>query len=110
MLDSSRKTVPRGVYCFQKLQNYHSLSILHQADNRIPVASGLGSSSVAVVVGIAGATAVALNEAGPSLIACATALHDQINDSIIEAFNVVGLACRSWMLAIDRKGLRITIE
>ncbi len=58
----------------------------------------------------AGAAAVALSGAGPSVIAFAPSNHDQINTAIRDAFNLAGLSCRSWILPIDRKGIQVTVE
>jgi homoserine kinase len=58
----------------------------------------------------AGAAAVALSGAGPSLIAFAPAGHETIARAMAEAFEGAGLAARTFVLPIDRQGVRISVS
>jgi homoserine kinase len=57
----------------------------------------------------AGAAAVALSGAGPSLIAFASENHERIADAIGSAFVNTGLEYRSWILAVQRSGSMIEL-
>jgi homoserine kinase len=58
----------------------------------------------------AGAAAVALSGAGPSLIAFAQRDHDEIKKAVVDAFEESGLSSRSWVLPIDKNGTEVSLE
>ena len=57
----------------------------------------------------AGAAAVALSGAGPSLIAFARADHEAVAGAMAQAFEKSGLACRTFVLPVDRQGVRVSV-
>jgi homoserine kinase len=77
---------------------------LHQP-YRLPLIPGMVEAMNAARQ--AGAAAVALSGAGPSLIAFAPDKHDQIARAVQAAFTAVGLTSRVYTLAIDRRGGRV---
>ncbi len=74
---------------------------LHQP-YRMPLVPGLADAAAAARS--AGAAAVAISGAGPSLIAFAPAGHEQIGRAICAAFAAAGLTSRLWQLTIDTAG------
>ncbi len=68
-----------------------------------------GYATVVTEARKAGAVAVALSGAGPSLVAFATARHDQIAAAMQAAFLVNGLKCRTFVLPVDRQGVQISV-
>jgi homoserine kinase len=77
---------------------------LHQP-HRIPLIPGMKEAFAAARA--AGAAGVALSGAGPSLIAFAAQGHQEIGKAVTAAFGQVGLACRTWILAVGTRGLII---
>lgn len=73
---------------------------------RIPLIPGMAEAMQAVRD--AGASAVALSGAGPSLIAFAQTGHEQIGKAATTVFAQAGLDSRTWVLAIDAGGCQIT--
>jgi homoserine kinase len=57
----------------------------------------------------AGALAVALSGAGPSLVAFATDRHGDIASAMKAAFEAQGLACRTFVLPADRQGVQVSV-
>jgi len=57
----------------------------------------------------AGAAAVALSGAGPSLVAFASARHDQIAAAMQAGFKVNGLASRAFVVPVDRQGVQVSV-
>jgi homoserine kinase len=82
------------------------LDRLHQP-YRLPLIPGMTEAFSAVME--AGAAAVALSGAGPSLIAFAPTNHDAIAHAAQETFSKAGLPSRHWILPIDRTGSQITL-
>lgn len=78
---------------------------LHQP-YRLPLIPGMEEAFTAVKA--AGARAVALSGAGPSLIAFAPDNHQAIQQAATAVFAQAGLASRSWLLAVDRLGANCT--
>jgi homoserine kinase len=74
---------------------------LHQP-YREPLIPGMAEAFSAVRE--AGASAVALSGAGPSLIAFALDGHEAIVEAAKEVFAKVGVRSRSWILGVDRGG------
>jgi homoserine kinase len=66
-----------------------------------------GYESVVAEARKAGAVAVALSGAGPSLIAFASSKHTEIADAMKAAFESNGLACRTFILPVDQQGVQI---
>ncbi|MSP12124.1 MAG: homoserine kinase [Chloroflexi bacterium] len=66
-----------------------------------------GRDAVFAAAQQAGAVAVAVSGAGPSIIAFAKQGHEQIAFAMEAAFQAHGLAARSWILDIDLSGARI---
>jgi homoserine kinase len=77
---------------------------LHQP-YRLPLIPGMSEAFTAVRE--AGAAAVALSGAGPSLIAFAPEGHEAIGAAAKEAFANAGLSSRTWTLGVDRQGSQI---
>ncbi len=63
-----------------------------------------GYAEVAAAARQAGAAAVALSGAGPSLVAFAARGHAEIAAAMQQAFGAHGLACRTFVLAVDPQG------
>lgn len=57
----------------------------------------------------AGAVAVALSGAGPSLIAFAADKHWDIAAAMKAAFEANGVACRTFALPVDRQGVQVSV-
>ncbi len=57
----------------------------------------------------AGAAAVALSGAGPSLAAFAPDHHWEIASAMKAAFESVGVTCRAFVLPVDRQGVQISV-
>jgi len=74
---------------------------LHQP-YRIPLIPGMAAAFVAAKA--AGAAAVALSGAGPSLVAFAPHNHEAIAQAALNAFAEVEVNGRYWILPIDTKG------
>lgn len=58
----------------------------------------------------AGAKAVALSGAGPSLIAFSPNNHEAIAQAMIQAFQQAGLASRYWVLPFDTQGATVNVN
>jgi homoserine kinase len=89
--------------------DYHKLQVamedrLHQP-YRIPLIPGMQQAFNAARE--AGAAAVALSGAGPSLIAFAGERHEEIGEAVSESFSQAGFSCRTWVLTVDTRGLII---
>ena len=56
----------------------------------------------------AGAAAVALSGAGPSLIAFASGRHGEIASAMKTAFEASGAACRTFVLPVDQQGVQLS--
>lgn len=80
---------------------------LHQP-YRLPLIPGMTQAFSAVLK--AGASAVALSGAGPSLIAFAPENHKTIAQAAKEAFTQAGLSSRHWLLPVDRTGSQTTLS
>ena len=80
---------------------------LHQP-YRLPLVPGLAAALAAAYT--AGAAAVALSGAGPSLIAFAPVGHEQIGIACAAAFAQAGLDSRTWVLYVDTAGTQICTE
>lgn len=74
---------------------------------RIPLIPGMAEAFAAARC--AGAAALALSGAGPSLIAFAPANHQAIATAAQEAFAQAGLTSRTWLLSLDTEGACVTI-
>ncbi len=57
----------------------------------------------------AGALAVALSGAGPSLVAFASDKHGEIAGAMRAAFEAHDLACRTFVLPVDRQGVQVSV-
>ena len=68
-----------------------------------------GYATVAAEARKAGAAAVALSGAGPSLVAFASAKHAEIAAAMQTAFLVNGLRCRTFVLPVDRQGVQVSV-
>ncbi len=79
---------------------------LHQP-YRVPLIPGLADASVAALE--AGAAAVALSGAGPSLAAFAPEGHKRIAQAAVKAFKLAGLNGRFWILPVDNQGCQSAI-
>ena len=89
--------------------DYERLSVamqdrLHQP-YRIPIIPGMAEAMQAAYD--AGAAAVALSGAGPSLIAFAAGEYEQISSAAVEAFKHAGASSRQWQLTLDNSGVLI---
>ncbi|MFO7679570.1 MAG: homoserine kinase [Chloroflexota bacterium] len=80
---------------------------LHQP-YRIPLIPGMANAFTAAKE--AGAAAVALSGAGPSLIAFAPAQHEQIGRAAAAVFAEHGLGSRRWILSVDSQGTAVTVQ
>jgi len=69
-----------------------------------------GYATVVAAAREAGATAVALSGAGPSLVAFAPAGHAAIAEAMRAAFAGVGWAARTFVLAVDPRGAEVTVS
>lgn len=92
--------------------NYEKLAIgmqdtLHQP-YRIPLIPGMAQAFSTAQA--AGAKAVALSGAGPSLIAFAEAEHEKIADAVTAVFYQLNLTSRHWVLEVNRSGCQVTNE
>jgi homoserine kinase len=74
---------------------------------RLPLIPGMADAFVAAKE--AGATAVTLSGAGPSVAAFAPATHEAIAQAIQTAFAAAGLASRAWVLPVENEG-RLMID
>lgn len=77
---------------------------LHQP-YRIPLVPGLADAFATAYA--AGAAAVALSGAGPSLIAFAASGHEAIGEAVTAVFGQYQLPSRTWILDVDRGGSQI---
>jgi homoserine kinase len=68
-----------------------------------------GYTQVAAAAVEAGAAAVALSGAGPSLIAFAPDRHGAIAAAMNAAFRSVGVGSRAFILPLDRQGVRLSV-
>jgi homoserine kinase len=74
---------------------------------RIPLITGMADAMTAAKE--AGAAAVALSGAGPSLIAFAPTNHVQIGQAAAAAFKQHGLNSRRWILSVTMEGTAVTV-
>ena len=74
---------------------------------RIPLITGMADAMTAAKE--AGAAAVALSGAGPSLIAFAPTNHAQIGQAAAAAFQHHGLNSRRWILSVTMQGTAVTV-
>jgi len=58
----------------------------------------------------AGAVAVALSGAGPSLVAFTPDKHWEIATAMKNAFQTNGLPCRTFVLPVDRQGVQVSVS
>jgi homoserine kinase len=77
---------------------------LHQP-YRLPLVPGLAAAFAAGRA--AGAAAVALSGAGPSVIAFAAEGHEGIGEAMAAAFAAAGLSSRRWLLGVETAGVRV---
>ncbi len=68
-----------------------------------------GFDAVATEARQAGAAAVALSGAGPSLVAFAPDRHWEIAAVMKTTFEAHGLACRTFVLPVDRQGVQVSV-
>jgi homoserine kinase len=68
-----------------------------------------GYATVVAEARKAGAAAVALSGAGPSLVAFAFAKHAEIAEAMRAAFEVNGLKCRTFVLPVDGQGVQVSV-
>ncbi|MCS6910885.1 MAG: homoserine kinase [Anaerolineales bacterium] len=68
-----------------------------------------GYDAVAAEARKAGAVAVALSGAGPSLVAFAPERHGEIADAMKAAFEAHSLPCRTFILPVDRQGVQVSV-
>ncbi len=68
-----------------------------------------GFAAVAAAARAAGASAVALSGAGPSLVAFAPDHHAAIAAAMQAAFATVGLPARTFVLAVDPRGAEVSV-
>jgi len=68
-----------------------------------------GYAAVTAEAHKAGALAVALSGAGPSLVAFANTNHSEIAAAMQAAFLANGLACRTFILPVDRQGVQVSV-
>lgn len=73
---------------------------------RMPLIPGMDDAFEAARA--AGASGVALSGAGPGVVAFAPGGHQRIADAMCRAFALAGVACRSWILSVDRVGSVVT--
>jgi homoserine kinase len=75
---------------------------------RIPLIPGYPEAERAALD--AGAAAVALSGAGPAMVAFANENHGTIAQAMREAFNVIGLEARQFVLPVDHTGARVSLS
>jgi homoserine kinase len=80
---------------------------LHQ-QYRSPLIPGVATAFEAALK--AGASAVALSGAGPSIAAYAPQHHESIRQATMAAFAAAGLSSRSWILPVDSYGCRVEVS
>lgn len=68
-----------------------------------------GYATVAAEARKAGATAVVLSGAGPSLLAFAPARHNEVAAAMQAAFQASGLKSRTFVLPVDRQGVQVSV-
>ena len=68
-----------------------------------------GYATVAAEARKAGASAVALSGAGPSLVAFAPARHEQIAAAMQAGFQANGLQARTFVVPVDRQGVQVSV-
>ncbi len=68
-----------------------------------------GFDAVWAAAHAAGARAVALSGAGPSLAAFAPDKHWDIANAMKAAFEAAGLSCRTFVLPVDRQGVQLSV-
>jgi homoserine kinase len=68
-----------------------------------------GYATVAAEARKAGATAVALSGAGPSLVAFAPARHNEIAAAMQAGFQANGLKSRTFVVPVDRQGVQVSV-
>lgn len=92
--------------------NYDLLAIAMQdrfhQPHRIPLITGMAEAMEAAQE--AGAAAVALSGAGPSLIAFSPDNHEQIGQAAAAAFKQKGLRSRRWILSVDTRGTAVSVN
>jgi homoserine kinase len=77
---------------------------LHQP-YRLPLIPGMADAFEAALA--AGASAVALSGAGPSVVALGPDGHERIGQAVQAAFAAAGLGSRSWILPVEPQGARV---
>jgi homoserine kinase len=77
---------------------------LHQP-YRLPLIPGMPAAFEAAAA--AGASAVALSGAGPSVVAFGREHHEEIGRAVGAAFAAAGLDSRSWVLPVETRGARV---
>lgn len=80
---------------------------LHQP-YRLPLVPGMAAAFAAARQ--AGAAAVAISGAGPSVIAFAPQNHTAIGEAMRAAFAAVGLGSRMWVLPLDLRGSHVSVR
>lgn len=85
----------------------HAMQDRFHQPHRIPLITGMTDAFAAAKE--AGAAAVALSGAGPSLIAFASENHAEIAQAAAAAFQRHGLASRRWILSVDMQGTAVTV-
>jgi len=105
--------IGRAAFVVQSLQrgDYEMLGWamadkLHQPYRRklIP-----GFEAAVTAARAAGAAAVVLSGAGPSVAAFAPDKHTEIASAMKAAFESVGVSCRTFVLPVDRQGVQISV-
>ncbi|MBL8045076.1 MAG: homoserine kinase [Anaerolineales bacterium] len=69
-----------------------------------------GFDAVVIEARKAGAVAVALSGAGPSIVAFAPDKHWEIADAMKNAFQANGLPCRTFVLPVDQQGVQVSVS
>jgi homoserine kinase len=108
IFNTSRLALLIGAF---KSANYallpHAMQDRFHQPHRIPLIPGMAAAFAAAKE--AGAAAVALSGAGPSLIAFAPEHHAPIGQAAAAAFQQHGLASRRWILSVDMQGTAVTV-
>ena len=68
-----------------------------------------GFDAAVIAARTAGASAVALSGAGPSVAAFAPDKHYEIADAMKAAFESAGVSCRTFVLPVDRQGVQMSV-
>lgn len=97
------KALEHGDY---ELLRYAMVDRLHQPYRRRLISC---YDEVVVAARKAGAAAIALSGAGPSLVAFAAEGHELIAKAMGAAIEKAGLAARTFVLPVDRQGVRVSV-